>query len=444
MVKIVNERVVLNALRHRAKFIREKAATLSMKELRAHLEQDLKLQPQELKPFKKFLETKTLKLLHQDDENEGDEHDPAGPQDSDEENERPREKKEKKRKSEKPVKRPAPAEKEKKKSVKKAKAADRDKPAKKAKREKPEPADDDEDRPHKAAGGKTHGSRVLHLQSICKRATIKIPPNTYRGDPSEQELAERIEALLGKHGLSRKAGEREIMKTKARLQTERELEGIDTGNIVDGGRRARRAAAPTLNYKDLQGSSDSDDEPDLGSDSDSGSGSDSGAAPSDDGRRTKRRKSESSASEEAASGQDAEPEQEEPVSPPPKKEPAAVSQEKASPRKRRTVLDDSSDDDEANSPPGKRPRAESAAQPIDSAAAEAEPAADDSNYLLKALLWPLPARGPHLDPSAAQPLAVPQHDADNSTWTRASACPPASVVRYLSSMQYCQHASMHS
>lgn len=72
---------------------------------------------------------------------------------------------------------------------------------------------------------KTHGSKVLNLQSICKRATIKIPPNTYRGDPSEQELADRIEALLDKHGLSRKAGEREIMKTKSRLQTERELEG---------------------------------------------------------------------------------------------------------------------------------------------------------------------------------------------------------------------------
>lgn len=38
-------------------------STLSMKELRAHLEKDLKLKPQELKPFKKFIETKTLKVF---------------------------------------------------------------------------------------------------------------------------------------------------------------------------------------------------------------------------------------------------------------------------------------------------------------------------------------------------------------------------------------------
>lgn len=75
------------------------------------------------------------------------------------------------------------------------------------------------------AGGKAHSSKVLHLQFVCKRATIKIPPNTYRGDPSEQELAGRLEALLDKYGLSKKSGEREITKTKSRLQTERELEG---------------------------------------------------------------------------------------------------------------------------------------------------------------------------------------------------------------------------
>lgn len=62
--------------------------------------------------------------------------------------------------------------------------------------------------------------------------------------------------------------------------------GIDTTNIMQGGRRARRAAAPTVDYRTLQGSSDSEDDQDSGSDHDSGSDSD--AAPSDRGKGAKR------------------------------------------------------------------------------------------------------------------------------------------------------------
>lgn len=37
-------------------------------------------------------------------------------------------------------------------------------------------------------------------------------------------------------------GEKYVAKVKSRLQTQRELEGIDTSNIIEGGRRPRAAA----------------------------------------------------------------------------------------------------------------------------------------------------------------------------------------------------------
>ena len=86
------------------------------------------------------------------------------------------------------------------------------------------------------AGQKAHSSKVLHLQLICKRATIKIPPNVYKGGVGDSELRQRLEALLEKHGLSGSAGEREISRAKAKLQTERDLEGVDLLMLPSVGR----------------------------------------------------------------------------------------------------------------------------------------------------------------------------------------------------------------
>ena len=65
---------------------------------------------------------------------------------------------------------------------------------------------------------------MRELQGICKRATITIGPSIYRGGDAA-EIAERLVALLDKHGLTANSGERAIAKAKAQLKTSRELEG---------------------------------------------------------------------------------------------------------------------------------------------------------------------------------------------------------------------------
>lgn len=61
------------------------------------------------------------------------------------------------------------------------------------------------------------------------------------------------------HGGPHPAGERDIQKAKSKLQVQRDLDGIDSSNIIQGG-RGRRAAAP-VSYKGMvQPPSDSEEE----------------------------------------------------------------------------------------------------------------------------------------------------------------------------------------
>lgn len=146
-----------------------------------------------------------------------------------------------------------------------------------------------------------YGRKVEKLRGVCKAATITIPPNLYskhKGDEGALEGA--LQALLAKHGLSAdsggwgrgcggwgtvrrgsagftagtacrcwhrgelcparwqpsspasaprsappRAGRDEIAAAKQKLVLARDLDGIDTSNIIqDGGRRPRRGAAP--------------------------------------------------------------------------------------------------------------------------------------------------------------------------------------------------------
>ena len=66
------------------------------------------------------------------------------------------------------------------------------------------------------------------------------------------------------------AGEREIGRAKVRLQTQRDLDGIDSSNIITGGRQRRGGAAPVF-YKamiDLPSESEEEDEEESASEDD--------------------------------------------------------------------------------------------------------------------------------------------------------------------------------
>ncbi|GAX73902.1 hypothetical protein CEUSTIGMA_g1352.t1 [Chlamydomonas eustigma] len=96
-----------------------------------------------------------------------------------------------------------------------------------------------------------YGPKVHKLRDICTRATIKIPPNVYaknKGDDSA--VAKALEELLAKHGLRPGASNDEIQSVRVRLAKERDLDGIDSSNIIQtDGRRPRRAAAAQVSYK---------------------------------------------------------------------------------------------------------------------------------------------------------------------------------------------------
>eukprot|EP00887_Chlorella_sp_A99_P006169 scaffold3.g6169.t1 len=133
-------------------------------------------------------------------------------------------------------------------------------------RKKQRLADATEERQQKPAAAPWQYSRqVEKLRALCKAATITIPPATYVKNKDNASLEQALEALLEKHGLSADAGEKQVAKAKQRLQVARELEGIDTSNIIDGGRRPRAAAqAARANYAAMQrqdgGSSEEEEE----------------------------------------------------------------------------------------------------------------------------------------------------------------------------------------
>ena len=73
------------------------------------------------------------------------------------------------------------------------------------------------------------------------------------------------------------AGEKAVAKVKHRLAMQRELEGIDTSNILSGGRRPRAATqAARANYASIEAPAGSDEEEARGEDArdDGGRGSD--------------------------------------------------------------------------------------------------------------------------------------------------------------------------
>ena len=61
----------------------------------------------------------------------------------------------------------------------------------------------------------------------------------------EDDLAAALTALLSRHGLSGDSDPARVARVRAKLELARDMEGIDTANIIEdgGGRPARRAAA---------------------------------------------------------------------------------------------------------------------------------------------------------------------------------------------------------
>lgn len=108
-----------------------------------------------------------------------------------------------------------------------------------------------------ASQGKS--ARVEKIKRILKQATITISPSIYVKHKAENELYEALCNLLRKEGLSSNPSEREISALRKRKQIERDLDGIDTSNIIETGRRRRTTTGTRFSYQETVGS-DEDDE----------------------------------------------------------------------------------------------------------------------------------------------------------------------------------------
>ena len=67
------------------------------------------------------------------------------------------------------------------------------------------------------------------LRRLCRAATIAIPPNAYRAAKAgggEAALAAALEALLAKHGLDKGSDRAATDAVRARLQLQRDLDGV--------------------------------------------------------------------------------------------------------------------------------------------------------------------------------------------------------------------------
>ncbi|OMO62666.1 hypothetical protein CCACVL1_22694 [Corchorus capsularis] len=122
-----------------------------------------------------------------------------------------------------------------------------------------------------------YGKHVEHLKSVIKSCGMSIPPSIYKRvkqvpeNKREGQLIKELEDILSKEGLSSNPSEKEIKEVRKKKERAKELEGIDTSNIVSSSRRRSTTsfvAPPKPKIPDL--SDDESEESDEDNDEDDG------------------------------------------------------------------------------------------------------------------------------------------------------------------------------
>ncbi|KAK9837429.1 hypothetical protein WJX81_001698 [Elliptochloris bilobata] len=237
------------AVRKRKDYFLENLQTMSLKDCRAVLEKDLNLAASALKPHRDYVKELVDKVVLQQTAEAKEDAPP--PQ-------------------------------------KRARKADKAAPAKTA------PAKAKSVVAKDSVAAPAYGPGVERLRRLCRAATIPIPPNAYRAAKAgggEAALAAALEALLAKHGLHMGADRAATDAVRARLQLQKDLDGMDVANIVEGGRGRRHAAAcPAVNYAAMTArGSDLDESEQSGSETEEGNDNRAGNRPAS-AKRTQKAK----------------------------------------------------------------------------------------------------------------------------------------------------------
>ncbi|KFK36197.1 hypothetical protein AALP_AA4G090500 [Arabis alpina] len=153
----------------------------------------------------------------------------------------------------------------------------------------------------------TYGKRVEHLKSVIKSCGMSIPPTIYRKakqapeDKREATLIKELEQVLAKEGLSSDPSEKEIKEVKKRKHISKELEGIDTTNIVSSSRRRSTASfAPPPKPKITEESESESEESENGKDNEG----EEGDKEAEEGSQSEEEAEEGSQSEEESNNED--------------------------------------------------------------------------------------------------------------------------------------------
>ncbi|CAF2318560.1 unnamed protein product [Brassica napus] len=257
---------IKRALHKRASYIKANSEEITMASLRRLLEEDLKLKKDSLVPFKKFINKELDAVLQIPDPPKKKVKSTASKKvgsedDSDSDS------------GEVAVKKAL--------TQKRKRKIDSGKPVAGKKKAKHTEADSENDsdagdsemkaeKPLKQQGKETaitvYGKRVDHLKSVIKSCGMSIPPVIYRKvkqapeEKREATLIEELEQILAKEGLSSDPSEKEIKEVKKKKERSKELEGIDTSNIVSSSRRRSATSFAPPPKPKITSESESDEE----------------------------------------------------------------------------------------------------------------------------------------------------------------------------------------
>ncbi|KAK8965890.1 hypothetical protein KSP40_PGU013570 [Platanthera guangdongensis] len=146
----------------------------------------------------------------------------------------------------------------------------------------PSSSDERSKKKHEKPTAQAYGKHVERLKSVIKACGMGVPPSVYKrakqAPESKREafLIKELEDILVKEGLSSNPSDKEIKAVKKLKERARELEGIDTSNIVSSSRRRSTFSfIPTPKPK-IEAGSGEDDEDEVEEDEDDQEGTDDG------------------------------------------------------------------------------------------------------------------------------------------------------------------------